>query len=194
MENLIYPVFKYLTDVPVNFWFWCLLLVAPALVLAANPETSFKIRLLRLILAIGFTYVLINLSLHTSRQIEWKIYEECQSQFDDASLNHHKECGEINIADGASSIFYAFFGWIPATAYVGLWELIWLAKHRKKIREIGKNYEGKWFSLIIFIISIPVWLYVLAIIIMFSYIFTCHLYSSSDKCYHSHQVSPEQKN
>ncbi|MDB2414383.1 hypothetical protein N9W34_01265 [Rickettsiales bacterium] len=159
MGDLIYIVFNYLTDVSVNFWFWLLLFTAPVLVFSVKPEVSIKIRFLRLFFAIGFTYILMNLSLHTSRHIEWATYEACQSQFPDGGIQHHAECGEINIADGASNIFYAFFGWIPATVYVGMWELLWVVFYRKKIKNIGINYKGRRLSKII--IAFPIFFLVI---------------------------------
>lgn len=108
-------------------------------------------RIWRLIFAVGATYILLNLALHTSRQIEWNEYEKCNSFAEklDGDISDHKECPKINIADGAANIFYLFLGWIPASAYVGLWEIIWRFKNRKIIKEMGKTFTGKWASNIV---------------------------------------------
>jgi len=146
MEKLAFAVFDYLTDVPVNFRALFLAVTAPILVFSVAPEKPFWMRFLRLVLAVGLTYILINLSLHTGRAIERNSYQKCQSQFSDGVLQNHPECGKINIADGASNIFYLYAGWIPATAYVGIWEFLWRIRSRKKLKELGKNYNGRWFS------------------------------------------------
>ena len=152
-------VFNYLTHIPINFWGWLLLVVAPLLVFCIGPDKKWGLRLSRLLLAVAMTYAFMNLALHTSRAIKWDAYETCQSQFSDGAIQHHEECGEINIADGASNVFYAYFGWIPATAYVGIWEAFWRIRYRRKIKEMGKEYKEKWFSNII--IGFAVFLFVI---------------------------------
>jgi hypothetical protein len=133
MADGIYRLFETLTQVPFNFWFYLMMLTAPLLVV----YTGARLRAWKVFLAVGCTYVLINLSLHTSRAIIWRAYEACQSQFSDGAIQHHRECGEINIADGASNVFYLYFGWIPAATYVGIWALLWRWLRRKAIR--GQN-------------------------------------------------------
>ncbi len=160
MAELIYDIFKHLTGVPVNFWFWLLLITAPALVFSAKPDHSFCWRVGRLVLAIVLTYGLINLGLHTYRALKWKAYNECQGQFSDGAIQHHEECGEMSITDGASNVFLALFGYIPAAGYVGFWELLWRVRYRKRIRELGNNYKGRWFSNIIIPFFIPLFLYI----------------------------------
>jgi len=146
MEKSAFAVFEYMTDIPVNFWAVFLIATAPILVFSIAPPKPQWMRFWRLVFAAGLTYVLLNLSLHTGRAIEWRAYQECQSQFSDGVLQQHEECGKINIADGASNIFYLYAGWIPATAYVGIWEFLWRIRSRKKLKELGKNYKGRWFS------------------------------------------------
>jgi hypothetical protein len=159
MFEPIASVFNYLTHVPLNFWVWLLPVAAPLLVFCIKPDKKWGLRIGRLLLAIGMTYVLMNLALHTGRTIKWNVYEACQSQFSDGAIQRHEECGEINIADGASNVFYAYFGWIPAMAYVGIWEALWRIRHRRKIKEMGKEYKGKWISNII--IGFAIFLFVI---------------------------------
>lgn len=149
MSDLIFYIFKFLTDVPYNFWGWLLLFTAPILVFIARPESSATLKFIRVIVAIGLTYIFFNLALHTGRTLDWKKYEAClqESPYGEMSVKTHELCGHlVDIADGASSLFYVFLGWIPATAYVGIFESIWRFRHRKRIKKMGKSYKGKWFS------------------------------------------------
>ena len=134
MES-ISSIFEYLTNVSVNFWFYLAIVSAPIMIFAAKPKKSLRVRLARLLLAILCTYVLINLSLHTGRTLDWKAYEQCQSesQYRVDSPERYEACNHhINIADGASNIFYLYLGWIPAAAYVGFWQLLrrWFCRKR----------------------------------------------------------------
>jgi hypothetical protein len=168
LYKIIVDVFKFLTDVPFNFWFYLLLATAPILVFSAKPESKTWFRIGRLLVAIAVTYVLINLSLHTNYKIGWDTYESCQSQFKDGAIQHHEECG--NPPRGIPLAFFAVLGLIPSNAYVGFFELIWRRKHRKQIKNYGKNFKGKWFSNIIIILSIPIWLYMIILVVMGVYI------------------------
>lgn len=187
MGKLIPTYFQLLTEVPINFWFWLLLFTAPCFILMAKPETPLYIRNLRILSAIILTYILINLSLYTSRQIEWKIYQNCQEQFSDGALNHHNECGLLKAGRGASTSFYLIFGLIPAIAYVGIWELLWKKFYRKRIKNMGEDYKGQKISKAIFYISFPVWIYCSIILLMIIYLSTCHWFSRSEKCLFSNQ-------
>ena len=85
----------------------------------------------------------------------------------------HAECKHhVNIADGASNVFYAYLGWIPAVAYVGLWEAIWRIWYRKRISKMGKDYKGKRFSTVLIISSIPIWAYGILLISMIIFMLT----------------------
>ncbi len=165
-----------------NFWFWLLIILVPLIVFSVKPQANLWLRCGRLALAILVGYVLANAALHWSRAQEWEAYEACQSQFPDGGIQHHEECPEINIADGASNIFYLFFGWVPAAAYAGFFELIWRRQHRDTIRALSETFKGKWISNALIIFSIPVWLYVLVLSALYIYLATCHCFSPSDKC------------
>lgn len=102
-----------------NYWFWLFIILIPIIVFSVRPEANLWRRMGRLVLAIGAGYVLANVALHWSRSLKWEAYEACQSQFPDGAIQHHEECPEINIADGASNVFYLLFGWVPAAAYIG---------------------------------------------------------------------------
>lgn len=105
--------------------------------------------------------------MHTGRAIDWKEFEAClepllkEANRGIPNAEIHSACEHhINIADGASNVFYLYLGWIPAGAYVGFFELIWRIKYRKKIRSMGGSYKGRWFSNLGIALSIPVWMYV----------------------------------
>ena len=156
MHDDIYPIFKFLADLPVtlnspvNFWFWLLFLVAPGLVFFVNVERSRTEHVTRVLCAIGLTYILLNLSLHAQHAFDWRDYEVCQEQSVHkgfANPEAHEECRHhLMEGDGAKNVFAFVLGWIPAAFYIGIWEIFWRIKHRKKIREMGKNYKGKWLS------------------------------------------------
>ncbi len=177
LDQSFFNALQIFTHVPYNFWFWLIFITAPLLVFNAKPESSADWRIDRLILAIGATYILMNFSLHTSRQIIWSAYEACQSRFSDGAIQHHKECGEINIADGASNIFYLIFGWLPATGYVGLCEFIWRWRYRRIVRK-KETYAGMVFSSVVVIIAAPVILYALFIfsVVIYEYIYPYSLH------------------
>lgn len=128
-----------------------LFFITPAILFIAKPSSSSKLRVWLTVIALVGAYFFINLTLHTHHSLKWNAYRECQSQFSDGGIQHHTECGKINIADGAAFAFYIMLGWIPGGAYVGVWELIWRRIHRKYLREHGvpKHF---WVT------SIPVWL------------------------------------
>ncbi len=152
MFEQIYPLFKYLTDIPVNFWSYLLLAIPPILVFSIRPDANVWLRIGRLLLAIVCTYVLINLTLHTSRALQWKAYEQCRSESQHRIDSHemHEECKyNIDIADGASNIFYLYFGWIPATAYIGLWEYVWRRVYGRSIAATADHDWGEKISAIV---------------------------------------------
>jgi hypothetical protein len=146
---LAYQICKFLT-----------LVAAPPLVFSATPRADERWLIGRLLAAAFVTYILLNASLHIPRMIRWHEYETCQHQFDDGYVQHHPECGEINIADGASNVFFAYLGWIPAVAYVGLWELVWRIWYCRSFeRKAHVKRSAYWFSCL-FVLSAGVCFYI----------------------------------
>ena len=132
MENL----FIYLSDIAdstperygFNVWFVLQLMLAPIVVACFRPSQTSAIRILFMTLTIVASYLLINLTLHTHRAFQWQEYVLCQEQsmHPYESPDMHEECKHhINIADGASNMFYMILGWIPAMGYLGIWLWIW---------------------------------------------------------------------
>ncbi len=149
MEQLIIAIYKFLSSTPVNFWFWLLWVVPPVLVLCIGPEKSYKLRVGRLILAIGLSYVFLNLSIGTEYDHAWKAYYKCQenSIHREMSPEMQAECGPILEERNDTRALFAFmFGYILTAGYVGFWELIWRIWYRKKIKSLGKKYKGRWLS------------------------------------------------
>lgn len=155
MSPTVYPIFAYLAKLPVtlhlpfNAWTWLLFAAAPALVFFVSIQRSVLSHMLRVVGAIALTYVLLNLSLHADKAFDRRDFESCQEQsvHRDRSPEMHQECGHhVNTADGAHLAFTYLYGWIPAAAYVGLWEAIWRVRNRKRIKEMGAAYHGKWVS------------------------------------------------
>ena len=169
MAQIIFDIFQFLADVPFNIWPWMLLISTPLLIFSAKPYDSAQRRLWRIIAAIIIGYVLINLTLHTHRAMGWKAYEACQksSIHRDMSIEMQEECGHhVNIADGASYVFYLVLGWVPAAAYAGFWEFWWRRKYGFIIRPLGKRYKGKWFSTTLIVCSVPVLLFIIYLLLV----------------------------
>lgn len=163
--NIIHQIFDYLTDIPVNFWFWFFIVTAPILIFSFKPTKNSWILFARIVAAVFITYVLINLSLGTSNAIAWKEYEQCKSQFSDGAINDHGIC-KLHGSSGASSIFYLYFGWIACIAYTGIWELIWRKHYSKEIKKIvGFNKYIKVSNQLINTSKL-VWMYCLVTIII----------------------------
>lgn len=185
MGQSFYQFFMYFTDVPFNVWGCLLPAVAPVLVLATKPENNWKWRVGRLVLAIGITYVLWNLTINTHHHLERIEYDACQAQFSDGDWQMHEECGNPFIGNGAQTAFALLLGWIPASAYVGFWELLWRRKYRHKIKEIGAAYKKSWVSTALIISSVPMWIY--GIFLLGAVIFMLAVCPegrvSSDKCW-----------
>ena len=148
--EIIYPVFKYLTDVPVNFWALFLMATAPIMVFCIVPEKPQWMRFWRLVFAAGFTYVLMNLAIGTVRSQAWDNYNDCyaKSEFRYSSPERNSECRpHLETKFNDSTVVFAFgYGWILALGYVGVWELLWRIVHRKTLKKLGKRYKGRWFS------------------------------------------------
>jgi len=172
-----------------NYWFWLFIILPPLFVFSVTPETSVKLRVSRLLLAIAIGYVLANVALNWGQAQDWKAYEMCQSQFRDGAIQHHKECPVTN--SGLNNLFFLYFAWIPTAGYVGFFELIWRWRHRDTIRALGAAFKGKWASNALIIFSIPVWLYVLVLVVFYISLATCnwvypdedHWFSPNDKCW-----------
>jgi len=147
--EIIYTVFKYLTDVPFNFWAFFLIVTAPVLVFSVAPEKPFWMRFGRLVIAAGLTYVLINLAIGTEHSLAWKNYNDCYAKSEFPYLSHERnsECKPyLENVNGSTAVFALLLGWIPALGIVGLWELLWRIVHRKVFKGLSKNYKGRWFS------------------------------------------------
>lgn len=167
MGQALFDFFQIFTDVPFNFWFYLLLIIAPLLVFSVKPESKLWWRFSRLILAIVCTYILINLTLHTSRALDREDYEAClapllkESNRVIPSPEINSQCQHhIKTGDGASNVFYLVLGWVPSVGYVGFYELIWIIRHRKTIKKLGPKYTGKWFSFSLLIMALPGFVYI----------------------------------
>lgn len=159
MDRSLYQIFEALTALPVNIWLWFLPVIAPLLVFVAKPDHTVWLRSGRLILAISITYVLWNLAINTHHHLEREAYDACQSQFPDGEWRMHEECGNPFMGNGAQVAFALVLGWIPATAYVGIWEFLWRRKYRETIHDLGHQFTGKWLSTMLIVCSVPVWIY-----------------------------------
>lgn len=149
MQEFIYPIFKYLTDVPFNFWFYLWLLAVPVLVFAGKLEHSSRRRVLILLIAGLVSYVMFFLSVHTMSEIGYREYHDCQESgpYEWGSHLAHESCKK--------SLFDPKFGpmllgWIPGFGYVGLWHWLWRRRHEIKLSEISNNEHERFLSILYF--------------------------------------------
>lgn len=165
LGQILYNIAEPLTHVPVNIWLPLMFITAPVLVFLGKPTTNWRLLAGRLLLAWALTYVFINLELQTGRQIIRTAYDACQSQFPYGFIQHHPECGEINIADGASSVFYLYLGWIPALAYLSVWEFVWRIRNRRKLQSDTFSITYKRLSFLIILIGLSITGFILWLIV-----------------------------
>lgn len=166
-----------------NYWFWLFIVAAPLIVFSLTPDANPWWRVYRLLLAVGVVYVFINLALHLSVDRGWQAYESCR-------ITHSGHDGpyETRLGDrldricpaaphsGPPEVFYLLFGWAPAAAYVGFFELLWRWQHRTTIRTLGNAFKGKWVSTALIVFSTPVWLYILVLLAVLIYTAGCNWY------------------
>ncbi len=181
-----------------NYWFWLLIILTPIIVFSVRPEANIWLRAGRLALAVGLSYILMNLALHLSVDRGWEAHNSCtfthsghEGPYERSLANRLDaicpEAPDLGIAEG----LYLYFGWIPAAAFIGFWELLWRLWHRKIIRATGNAFKGKWASNALIFFSTPVWLYILILLTLAAYTATCNgLYpdggdwlSPNDKCW-----------
>lgn len=176
-------IYAILTGIPYNIWPWLLLITVPCLIFSTVPGDSAFLRLRRIILAIIIGYVCVNLTLHTHRAQQRAAFEQCKHELYQRGGNPEQagECMHlVNIADGASYVFYFVLGWVPAAGYTGFWELLWRWKYRGKITN-----KGRWFSTALIVCSIPVWIVIGAVFVTYIYSrLNCHpAIVASGKCW-----------
>ncbi len=136
-----------------NFWFWLLIILVPLIVFSVKPETNMWLCIGRLVLAAGIAYIFLNLSLHQKHDRIWEAYHSCRYEHSgnggpyEMSLARRmdKICPAIPYT-GAAAVTYFVLGWVPATGYTGLWELIWRLRYHAVVRKTGKAFKGKWLS------------------------------------------------
>jgi len=135
-----------------NYWFWFFVIAPPVIVFSVKPDASKWLRAAQNIVTVLVCYGTINLAVHLMWDIRngpFGVVSEYpwQKSWDDPGT----KCA--NIADGASIVFTALFGWIYGVIYTGWWEMIWYRYHRQKTKLIDENYKRDWFSTVIVFIS-----------------------------------------
>lgn len=127
-----------------NYWFWLYIFLTPVLVFLVKPDASVWLRIFKIIFSIGVCYILINLAVH----LKWDfIHKEIRS-----IPNPTENDLERAANDGANLAFSLIFGWIPATVYVGWWELLWRFLYRK--RQKTSKDKARLLSSIVIIFSL----------------------------------------
>lgn len=183
-----------------NYWFWLLIILVPAIVFSVKPEANLWLRIGRLVLAISLGYILINLGLHLSIDRAWEAHNSCY--FEHGGDGPYERSLADRLASicpdppnsGMPEVFYLFLGWTPVAAYVGFYELIWRLHYSQNIRAMNKAFKGKWASNGLIIFSIPVWLYVVVLLALALYMAGCnwiypnggHWFSPNEKCWLGH--------
>jgi len=135
-----------------NYWFWLWVFSVPVFIFSVKPDAPKWQRITRTLIAIGFCYATINMAVHLMWDIRngpfWVVDgHPWQKSWDDPGT----KCS--NIADGASIVFTAFFGWIYGLIYIGWWEMVWYQYHKRKTGLINENFRRDALNKVIVIIS-----------------------------------------
>ncbi|MGI9399785.1 MAG: hypothetical protein ACR2O0_00910 [Rhizobiaceae bacterium] len=148
MPDINYLIFKTLTHIPFNFWLWSLPLIAPLLIFFVPVERSTISHIARVLSAIALSYIFMQLAVSTWHRQGFEAYQLCyvESGHRDLGQEAHDECSHHLVDGPPFSPELILLGWVPAAFYVGLWEIIWRIRNRKKIVAIGGAYTGRWFS------------------------------------------------
>jgi hypothetical protein len=147
-----------------NYWFWLWIIATPVIVFSVKPATPRWQRTIRTVVAIGFCYGIMNLALHLMWDIRngpFSVYSDYpwQKSWDDPGT----KCA--NIADGASIIFTAFFGWIYAIIYTGWCEILWYRYHKRRTKLLTDDFKRDWISrIVVWISAIITTIIILAVI------------------------------
>lgn len=168
MKQILNSLFHILISLPYNVWLWVFVFSIPLIILRAQPSSHFAWQTGRFLLAILLGYVLINLAFHTNLTLAEKAYHACEQQLTDVSVSSlsRSECSQHQrIADGAGRLFYLILGWVPVLGYIGLCELYWRLHHRAKVKELEDSFKAKRLSTAIIVVSIPMWLLLIAVFI-----------------------------
>ncbi|MEQ1890363.1 MAG: hypothetical protein ABL951_14475 [Alphaproteobacteria bacterium] len=146
----MWPVSDY--ALRMNYWFWLLITLTPIIIFSVKPGANMWLRTGRLVLAVGFAYIFINLSLHLKLDREWEAYDSCRSEHGGSypyekslALKLDKICPSAPHT-GPMLVTYFVLGWVPAAGYTGFWELIWRLRYHSGVRKTGKAFKGKWLS------------------------------------------------
>jgi hypothetical protein len=112
------------------------------LVFSATPEKLLWKRTGRLLLAVVCGYVAINFTLQTHQHEQYMHYESCLESLDHPPKQpeRHAACAHhVNVADGASNMFFLYLGGLPALMTTGWWELLWRRQHRSQMISLRKG-------------------------------------------------------
>lgn len=148
-----------------NYWFCLWFLAVPLIMFSVTPQSPQWQRIIRTLGAVLLCYGAMNLALHLMWDIRNGPFSvnnnyPWQKSWDDPGT----KCA--NIADGASIVFTAFFGWIYAAIYTGWWEILWYHYHKRKTRLLTDDFKRDWISKAVAVISKYITLFMLLAIIL----------------------------
>lgn len=112
-----------------NVWFWMYLAIAPTLVFAAGANAGPGLRLGRLLAAILLCYLMLNAATHLTWDLRLQRVQANPAATEDEWA--------AATADGANLLFIGILGWIPASMYVALWEVVWRIHFRRALKAAG---------------------------------------------------------
>ena len=137
----------------VKYLMWLPIVAVPFMVFWARPQSHPAWRIGRLLAAVALLYVALNIVLHLQSRLEWNAINAFRDQNPECWLQPCE--GERKpTVDGPNLAGAMFVGWVPALAYVGVWELAWRIRHRKAIRVFEWRDIGIVFSSALIFISI----------------------------------------
>ncbi len=123
-----------------NHWFFLWLVTVPVLIFMIRPDAPLWLRSGRIILALFFGYVAMNLAVHLQWEIRNAPFKE--DPFHPDPLNGWRmDCADY-AGDGFSYLLALYLSWIPAGVYTGICLLLWGFYHLRISRIMSDKYQG----------------------------------------------------
>lgn len=166
----LYEIFSAVAAAPqFNLWISLFFLAAPAQLIYLNASSSYRQRVIHLLIAAVLAHLFLFLSGLAHYHLGWENYRECQSQFPDGLIQRHEECG--NPPGGPNPLFVLVLGWIPAAGYITLCYAIWLSKYRVKLNNTDRSSVGIWMSALVYWLLLPAGALVVAVLLWYVFAF-----------------------
>ncbi len=139
----------------INPWFWLWIISTPILTFAAKPDAPKWQRTLIITFIIGVSYIAIYLGTYLNVDIRNAPFQTSEITSTSNEVERFKfDC--YDTTDGPNYVFAFWFGWIPAVAYAGWWEIIWGLYHKKVTKLIDKDFKRDFVTTFVIFFSITI--------------------------------------